>query len=327
MSECPYFEQVLVLPRLCVQNANAISSPLTHGFPAISAFVGLMWNLERQTRAAGLDVQFNGVGVVAHDVEEQVTDSRYVSAFRLTRNPIGKDGKTAAIVEEGRMHLDISLLFAVQSQQLQDDMQAQSVVQKVAELLANMRIAGGSVLPSTSPRARPYFIPISADGDGRDRLFRQLKMRLLPGFALVERQDLLDERLDALKARDQTATPLDAWLSLSRFNWQWQPESDDSSKGAWQHDRKGRGWLVPIPVGYAGLSELHPAGSVSNARDTSTDFRFVESVYGMGQWLGSHRLQEAQQLFWYADYEAESGLYRYRNHYSTTTSTIEYDYD
>ncbi|MCK9505367.1 MAG: type I-F CRISPR-associated protein Csy2 [Porticoccaceae bacterium] len=321
MPECPYFEHVLVIPRLRVQNANAISSPLTHGFPAISAFVGLMWNLERQTRAAGLDMQFNAVGVVAHDIDEQVTDSRYVSAFRLTRNPVGKDGKTAAIVEEGRMHLDISLVFAVQSQQLQDDVQAPSVVQKVAELMANMRIAGGSVLPSTTARARPYFMPLSTDGDARERLFRQLKMRLLPGFALVERQDLLDERLQSLREKDESSTSLDAWLSLSRFNWRWQPETDDASKGSWQHDRKGAGWLVPIPVGYAGLSELHPAGSVSNARDAATDFRFVESVYGMGQWLGPHRLQEAQQLFWYADYQAESGLYRYRNDYISAIST------
>ena len=31
------------LPHLRIQNANAISSPLTHGFPSITAFTGLMW--------------------------------------------------------------------------------------------------------------------------------------------------------------------------------------------------------------------------------------------------------------------------------------------
>ena len=34
------FEAVLLLPRLRVQNANAISSPLTWGFPPPSAFTG-----------------------------------------------------------------------------------------------------------------------------------------------------------------------------------------------------------------------------------------------------------------------------------------------
>ena len=54
MSQCPEFTHLLALPRLRVQNANAISSPLTHGFPAMTAFLGLMWALERKTYAAGL---------------------------------------------------------------------------------------------------------------------------------------------------------------------------------------------------------------------------------------------------------------------------------
>ena len=52
MSTCPDFTHLLVLPRLRVQNANAISSPLTHGFPSMTAFLGLMWALERKAVAA-----------------------------------------------------------------------------------------------------------------------------------------------------------------------------------------------------------------------------------------------------------------------------------
>ncbi|WP_199914675.1 type I-F CRISPR-associated protein Csy2, partial [Xanthomonas fragariae] len=33
MSRCPAFSHLLVLPHLHVHNANAVSSPLTHGFP------------------------------------------------------------------------------------------------------------------------------------------------------------------------------------------------------------------------------------------------------------------------------------------------------
>ena len=39
----PTLERALLLvPHLQVQNANAISSPMTWGFPSITAFVGLM---------------------------------------------------------------------------------------------------------------------------------------------------------------------------------------------------------------------------------------------------------------------------------------------
>ena len=39
---------LLLLPHLRVQNANAISSPLTWGFPAPTAFLGFVHALERR---------------------------------------------------------------------------------------------------------------------------------------------------------------------------------------------------------------------------------------------------------------------------------------
>ena len=328
MVECPHFEHLLVLPRLRVQNANAISSPLTHGFPAISAFVGVMWALERKTRAVGLDLQFNAVGVVAHKAEEQVTNTGYVSTFRLTRNPVDKDGKTSAIVEEGRMHLELSLVFAVESQALSDPALAQEIAKQVAELVSNMRIAGGTVIPSSkAPRRQsPVVVPLTGDQAGRTKLFNSLKMRLLPGFALVERQDLLEQRYQELLSKDSHASRLDAWLSLSRINWRWQSEVEDPDKGLWQHDRQDLGYIVPIPLGYGALTELQAAGSVANARDNTTPFRFVESLYGIGQWLSPHRLHSPQQLLWYADSQPENGLYRCRNDYRPTT-TIDFDFN
>jgi CRISPR-associated protein Csy2 len=56
--------------------------------------------------------QTGASGGICHHYEEQVTDS-YIKAFRLTRNPVDRDGGTAAIVEEGRIHLDVTLLFQV----------------------------------------------------------------------------------------------------------------------------------------------------------------------------------------------------------------------
>ena len=50
---------LLVLPWRRVQNANAISSPMTWGFPSITAFTGLMIALQRRLEADGaLDKQY-----------------------------------------------------------------------------------------------------------------------------------------------------------------------------------------------------------------------------------------------------------------------------
>ncbi|BCQ66907.1 type I-F CRISPR-associated protein Csy2 [Pseudomonas sp. Eqa60] len=320
MAECPHFEHLLVIPHLWVQNANSLSSPLTHGFPSITAFLGLMWALERKTHAAGLDLQFNAVSVVAHHHEEQVTHGDFVNTLRLTRNPLNRDGSTAAIVEEGRIHLQISLVFAVQSQALSDQGDGRLIAQQVRELLMQMRIAGGSVLPSSAPhrKQQPYAIPMTGDEEARERLFYETKLRLLPGFVLVERQDLLRQRHQDLQASQPQATLLDAWLLLSRINWSSvtpASECESPRHTEWTNDRKGLGWIVPIPLGYGALTPLQAAGSVARARDAQTPFRFVESLYGVGQWISPHRLQSVQQLLWYADYQSDEGLYRCRNDY------------
>ena len=321
---CPEFTHLLVLPHLRVHNANAVSSPLTHGFPSITAFLGLMWALERKTRATGLDLEFCAVGVVCHDRDEQATNGGFVKSFRLTRNPVGKDGKTAAIVEEGRIHLELSLLLAVNAANWDGEAQ-QRDLRAITGLLQSMRIAGGTLLPTTRAaisRRQPWIANFTGNDDDQAHGFRQLRARLLPGSALVARDDLIDQRLDTLRQQSPDATRLDAWLSLSRINWHYDAASGNG-KGAWQSDRqKGSGWLVPIPVGYGALGELHAAGSVANARDDATPFRFVESLYSMGEWIGPHRLHSPLDLLWYADSQPDAGLYRCRNDYRTTNATL-----
>lgn len=318
MAECPEFNHLLVLPRLRVQNANAISSPLTHGFPAMSAFVGLMWALARKTRAMGLDVQFNAVGVVSHTYDEQVTEEGFVKSFRLTRNPLGKDEKTAAIVEEGRIHLELSLVFAVTINASLDDVQSAKLAAHIAELVNGMRIAGGSVVPAvkTTRRNQAYLAAFTGDSDGQQQVFNQLKMRLLPGFVLVERADVLTARHQQLQASNPQATRLEAWLSLARINYHWQESTSPDTPSKWQHDREGLGWLVPIPVGYGALTEVQTAGSVANARDNTTPFCFVESLFSTGQWISPHRLSKPQQLLWYVNNSPKQGHYRCSNDYS-----------
>ena len=73
MSHANIPQALLVLPRLRIQNANAISSPLTHGFPSITAFTGLMWALERKLAQADapIPLHLQAVGVVCHHYQEQ----------------------------------------------------------------------------------------------------------------------------------------------------------------------------------------------------------------------------------------------------------------
>ncbi|MBY4596456.1 type I-F CRISPR-associated protein Csy2 [Ottowia caeni] len=316
---------LLLVPHLQVQNANAISSPMTWGFPSVTAFVGLMAALERKL-GEDCPLQFNGVGVVCHHFESQ-THRGYTHSFRLSRNPIRKDGSTAGIVEEGRIHIDISLVFDVSlSSQVAGAAARQQLAHTVADLLATMRIAGGSVIAPHTRRSRGALQPQlrleAAEPDQQRKEFAELSRRLLPGFALVARDDLLQSHRHTLShlQTDSQPTPvtaLDAWLDLSRINTRavrvpvspTQGDEAPAERVEWQRDARP-GWLVPIPVGYAGLSKLHPAGTVAQARDATTPLRFVESVYSIGQWISPHRLRNAAQLIWWPTYDEATSLYR-----------------
>jgi CRISPR-associated protein Csy2 len=327
---------LLVLPHLCVQNANAISSPLTHGFPSITALTGLMWALQRQLAVAGIPLKLQQVGGICHHHEEQVTDG-YVKTFRLTRNPVDKDGVTAAIVEEGRIHLDLTVVFQVaqplgegacSALTLGNEAGLAEWAARVGEIVGRMRIAGGTLLPVRpipGRRTRPWMAVLSEDHEEQARAFARWRRQWLPGYALVGRDDLLADRHRILRDERPDATLLDAWLHAARFNYQpvtegtsdgdAQPASSEKQRWADPARRKGAGWTVPIPVGYAALTKPLPARAVANARDPSTSCVFVESVYSFGQWISPHRLNHVNELLWRPETDAATGLYRCRSGY------------
>jgi CRISPR-associated protein Csy2 len=314
---------ILLIPRIRVQNANAISSPMTWGFPAITSFLGLMTNIERRLGEKS-GIEFKGVGVVCHDFEAQITTEGFTRAFHLTRNPVGSDGSPAGIVEEGRVHLEMTLIFSVRigSTHL-GEAERHLLLSRVTQELSGMRLAGGSIMPalpgSRNRRSKP-FLELEAEGDEAQQLqIRKLKRACLPGFVLVSRDDLLASRMDELLKLNPKASVLDAWLDLSR----WNHHSVQSGEGEtiWQTTPR-QGWTVPIPVGYTALSKLHESGSVSGARDSNTPFRFVETIWSMGQWISPHRLNSLDDFFWYSRVEGEAQMsYRCCNDYKPAATT------
>lgn len=306
-------EALLLLPRLCVQNANAISGPLTWGFPAVTAFTGFVHALQRALREE-MEISLDGVAIVCHQHQAQTSQpaGKRTQVFHLSRNPVGKDGSTSAIVEEGRIHLEISLLIGVTGDALYDGMlDHQSIAQRAWDVALGMRLAGGSLLPPTGKlgsRSQPVLAPWPGTVDEEARLSRHLGQRLLPGFALIPRDDLLSRHTADLQEKDSSLTTLDALLDLSRLNIEPPGSLDESGEPRehWQV-RQRSGWLVPIPVGYRSLS-AHEPGSVRNARDRSVPFHFVESLYGLGEWRSPHRFSDIRQLLWY--HQSEADLYR-----------------
>lgn len=329
-------QAVLVLPRLRIQNANAASSQMTHGFPAMTAFLGFMWAFERKLVAVGVPFHFHGLGVVCHWHQEQVAPG-HVQTFNLTRNPLDEQGRTQSIVEEGRIHLDVTVILTVSVRtEMSGPFSAfdidhlQSLADQAGEVAAQMRIAGGSVLPNRlgpSVRTRPWLAVLADDLATQRQQFCEWRREWLPGFALVGRDDLLAERLTQLRKVQPAATALDAWLHVSRFNYESRACEKDAEKAIWADPwrQEGTGWVVPLSVGYVSIDATHPPGSVANARDTSVPFSFVEPIYSLGQWVSPHRLEGFDQLTWHAETDLALGRYRCRNGYRADIADDDLD--
>lgn len=317
-------QAVVVIPHLWVQNANAIASPMSYGFPAITAFTGAVHAIERKLNAAGVVVGLQGVGVVCHAAEPQTNrESGYVTRFNLRRDPVGADGGSAALVEEGRMHLDVSLVIGIESGCPVSRHEQRLLAHRIEEQLRAMRLAGGSVLPHPMKvlHKPARLIEVPGGDEARTTAFRKLARSLLPGFALVGRHALLAEHLATMRVQDSKANALDALLDLCALHWAPEALEDGLQDGAvatvepvagktpWHATRRKPGWLVPIPVGYAAISNLYPPGVVKRSRDPTVPFRFVESVLSLGEWKSPHRLSGLDELLWRYDANPDGGLY------------------
>lgn len=317
----PDTRALLLLKRLQVQNANAISGPLSWGFPAPSAFTGFAHALQRRL-AATLDIAFGGVGIICHRFEPQVfkPPGRRTQVFRLTRNPLGKDGMPPAFVEEGRAHLEVSLLIEVSGGLKGTTQRQQRTACEILQYAQAMRLAGGSILPPSrasagSDRYEPELWILADTLQERREAFQRLRRRLLPGFALVDREDLLHAHLQTLRTDRPEASAVDALLDLCRLNIEPSVDPDKPDAANWSV-RRAPGWLVPVPVGYRALSKLYAPGEVENARDEATPFRFVESLYSVGEWVGPHRIDDPARLLWRHEACPETGIYRCVNRFS-----------
>lgn len=313
---------IIILPRLQVQNANTVSGPITWGFPAVTAFLGFAHALQRKLqRKVERDFECLGVGIVCHDFDPQITRSGggFAQTFNLTRNPLTKEGETSAFVEEGRAHLEVSLVITANGRVDSDEIESFKDI--LAQIVRSQRLAGGTILPQR--RGKRYETEIhllSSDAQERDAWFQKIKRKLLPGFSLVHRPDLLANHLTALQKENPKLHSLDALLDLTRINFQpiINADTETSATTTWEIVHKP-GWLAPIPIGYAGISELYQAGEVQNARDPMTPFQFVECIYSLGEWISPHRLLSLQQLLWQWHTDTDKGLYLCENHYSNTT--------
>ncbi|MTC43095.1 type I-F CRISPR-associated protein Csy2 [Providencia sp. wls1921] len=298
---------ILKLPHLKIHNANALSSPYTIGFPAMTAWLGFMHALERKLRDDGaLNIVLDSVAVISHDCNLQTYrgPNDFVNSIIGTANPLNNDGSRSAFIEEARCHLDVSLLikYVIDNGELEPLPEYSPALETIHNQVMTMKLAGGDILSLGKPTV--HIIP-EVDEGGVSR--RQLLNSVMPGYALIERRDLMisamEEGQDAMDALlDYVVVENHCVEKISEGD----SEREKKAQFEWRSQRKTSGWIVPIASGYQGIS---PLGQAKNQRDPDTAHRFSESVVTLGEFVLANRINDIHEILWGFDFIESQNLY------------------
>lgn len=284
--------RVLLLPHIKANNANALSSPFTIGFPAMTAWLGAVHALQLKVNMSALqNVNFERVAVVSHEIELQTYKGPgdFVYSIVGTGNPLDRDGERSAFIEEARCRLDVSLL--IEYSRMNKDDEEMLKAQVTHHLNASIRIAGGDIVSFQEPKL--YRLE-----EGNETDLRMLTRQLMPGYAVIERRELMTEAME--NGRDAMDAILD-YLAIHHAC-----EKDEDGNVTWTSQRKASGWIVPIATGFFGITEL---GHAKNQRDPDMKHRFAESVVTLGEFRMPHRIGSLDEVFWHYHVDKEKKLY------------------
>jgi CRISPR-associated protein Csy2 len=283
---------ILIIPHILVHNANALSSPFTIGFPAMTAWLGATHALQRKLNRDGFEaLKFNATAVLSHKADLQVHRGvgDYVNSIIGTSNPLDKDGKRPAFIEEARIHLEVSLVVEFSDLQKREE---ERFLERVSHhLQSRMKMAGGDILGFRKPIVERF------DDESEDDI-KRIRGKLMPSYAIVERRDLM------IEAMDRGLDAMDALLEYVTINH--SCEKDDDGKVLWTSRRKSSGWIVPISTGFQAVSEL---GKAKNQRDADKPHCFAESVVTLGEFKMVYKIESLDEILWHYSVDKEHGLY------------------
>jgi len=283
---------LLIIPHIGVHNANALSSPFTIGFPAMTAWLGAVHALQRKLNSDGFkDLKFKATGVVSHKADLQVHKGvgDYVYSIVGTSNPVDKDGKRPAFIEEARIHLDVSLVIELLGLHKRDE--EKCLEQVVHHLQSRMKMAGGDIFKLGKPI-------IERVEEAEEDDMARIRRKLMPGYAIVERRDLM------IEAMDRGLDAMDALLEYVTIHH--SCEKDEKGNVLWKSKRETEGWIVPIATGFQGISAL---GKAKNQRDANAPHRFAEAVVTLGEFKMPYKIESLDEILWHYSVDKEHGLY------------------
>jgi len=287
-------KDILLIPNINIHNANALSSPYTIGFPAMTAWLGFMHALERKLSCTPFHaVKFQGLVVSCLDMHVHTYKGRgdYVHSIVATGNPLDKAGKRPSFIEEARCDMEVTLAIECDLGVIDHE----KFTHCIDQILHTMKMASGDII---SFKASQHL-------EVENHQPRGLSRYLMPGFCLISRQDLMKTSMDEGK------DAMDAMLEYLKVTTDVAIDEGHRVTKSKPY-KKESGWIVPISIGYQGISKL---GQIKNSRDSSTPHRFAESVVTLGEFIMPYRFESVDEMMWrYQAYQGDD-MYLCTNDY------------
>ncbi|MDO4204172.1 MAG: type I-F CRISPR-associated protein Csy2 [Selenomonadaceae bacterium] len=284
----------LLIQKMEIHNANAMSSPYTVGFPAMTAWLGGIHALERRLRVAGVDVRLTSLAVSCHHFSLHTykgRGDRYGMIVGVAK-PIRKNSKgiwtQPSFIEEPRCDMNISLLIEIRGINGDNEDEFLRVTES---LLFRQKMASGDIMGIGK-------LSVEYVDEESEAAEKKLLRRLMPGYVPIERRDLMMKE-------DSEGDALDRLLDYLKINA--VDVNPDGEKPEWEYTKKAPGWIVPLAVGYKAIS---PLGKVANQRDPETPHCFAESVVTLGEFKMPYRFDSIDSIMWQYDASyVDDGLY------------------
>ncbi len=306
----------ILLERIKVEDANCIAG-FTYGFPAITHFLGFTHALSRKFKDK-FNITLPGCAVFCHDYQLHTKD-QFEPRFVQSKNPPvilqghkEKAHKPPPIIEEGKMDMTVSLLLQCDGMMSGQDHIQQQYKENFLQWVYSSRLAGGTI-------HRLHEISFFNDNVNLNKI----KRKLLPSFVLFDATTQLQKYVTDSQSSNPTNELFNLWTDFFACKKIAKHNDDNPEQVEWIQKPKpnARGWFVPLMIGYKGISPLYDPLELEHNRDIRYPFRFVESVYSIGEWRGMHRLQNLDDIIW--RYHIEDEWYLCRQTHSSNSKVSE----
>jgi CRISPR-associated protein Csy2 len=189
-------EEIILIRRIKILDANALSSPYTVGFPAMTAWLGAVHALQRHINKYEeyKNLAFSSVGVICHNMQPRIHKAGFSHYIINTRNPLDKTEGVASIIREAKCHLEVSLVIKYQNVSFTGKA-AEIFIQRIKHLiLSKIRFAGGCVVNSNSEDKNSLALERYSISDTDYK--KTVMSKFMPGYALIERRDLMLSQME-----------------------------------------------------------------------------------------------------------------------------------